>query len=113
MTKVLSQQVIHLQMMMSLKIIMEALMPDAINDSKIKANPLKTFKSNKWSITIANNQLTKENYQLAIYDIFGSIVLQLVIQRAKFQIVTDVSSFSNGFYFVELSKTKAHGEGNF
>ena len=78
------------------KIIMEALMTDAINDSKIKANQLKIFPNpTNGVITIANNQLTKENYQLAIYDIFGSIVLQLFIQRAKFQIVTDVSSFSN------------------
>lgn len=81
---------------MILKIIMEDPMPDAINDSKIKANPLKTFPDpTNEVVIIANNQLTKENYQLAIYDIIGSIVLQLVIQRAKFQIVTDVSSFSN------------------
>lgn len=83
-------------MKMTLKIIMEAPMPDAINDSKIKANPLKIFTNpTNEVVIIANNQLTKENYQLAIYDIIGSIVLQLVIQRAKFQIVTDVSSFSN------------------
>jgi hypothetical protein len=37
MTKVLSKQVKHLQMMATLKVIKEVLIPDEINNSKIKA----------------------------------------------------------------------------
>ena len=61
-------------------------MTDATNDSKIIANQLKIFPNLiNGVITVANNQLTNQNFQLAIYDTFGKFFLQLVIQQAKFQ----------------------------
>ena len=68
---------------------------DILSKLSIFPNPASKF------VTIKYPQLTTENCQLVILDLFGREMLKKKITREK-EIILSVSEYSNGIYFLEI-----------
>ena len=92
----------------------EITLPTSITSKQVFSNQLEIFPNpTNGIITIYTSALINEYCQLSIYDLFGRTVLQSTLISSKFQVQTDVSTFSKGVYFVELKQNDKVIRGKF
>jgi hypothetical protein len=92
----------------------EVIFVDAIKELQHDGSQLKIYPNPANStITVFSDQLTNHNCILSIIDLSGRVILQSSTLSSKFQIKTDISTFSKGVYFVELRQNETILRGKF
>lgn len=91
----------------------EIVLPTSVNELSVISNQLSVFPNPaKNELTVSSKQFGEKS-EIKIFDLFGRMVFQSLINNQQSLITINVSGFSTGVYFIEVSGEQSVARGKF